>query len=184
MKLGGTTSTMHCLREQLAVLRTDCYRLAYSWCHSPSLADDLAQEAVTRGLAKLDQLRSPADLKPWLFRILVNAWRDHLRRQRPHDDIDDCILTDPTTPEQLHVRHTLKLRVREAISKLPQGQRIVVSLVDLQEASYAEVATILDIPIGTVMSRLCRARRTLSRLLLDADIAPVTQLHTKKRYEP
>jgi RNA polymerase sigma-70 factor (ECF subfamily) len=180
MQFQGRTAKSQRLREQIAGLRTDLYRLAYSWCHNTALAEDLAQEAITRSLASLEQLRNPDVLKPWLLRILVNAWRDHLRRQRPTDDIDDYVLTDSTTPEQLSIRHNMKQRVREAISTLPQGQRIVISLVDLQEASYAEVATVLDIPIGTVMSRLCRARRALSRLLLETDPNPVTQLHTKR----
>jgi RNA polymerase sigma-70 factor (ECF subfamily) len=181
MPFTGRTGKTQRLREQLAGFRMDLYRLAYSWCHNPTLAEDLAQEAITRGIAKLEQLRNPEDLKPWLLRILVNAWRDHLRRQRPTDDIDDYVLTDSTTPEQLSIRHNMKQRVRDAIATLPQGQRIVISLVDLQEASYAEVATILDIPIGTVMSRLCRARRALSKVLMESDINPsVTRLHTKR----
>lgn len=181
MPFTGKAAKTQRLREQLAGLRPDLFRLAYSWCHNPALAEDLAQEAITRGIAKLEQLRNTEDLKPWLLRILVNTWRDHLRRQRPTDDIDDVVLIDSTTPEQLSIRHNMKQRVRDAISNLPQGQRIVISLVDLQEASYAEVATILDIPIGTVMSRLCRARKALSKALMETGISSsVTQLHTKR----
>jgi len=159
------------------------FRLAYSWCHQSALADDLVQDAMARGLTKLDQLRDPAGLKPWMFRILVNVWRDHLRRQKPTDDIDNYVLTDEDSPELHWARQTIQQRVRAAVSNLPQGQRIVVSLVDLQDTSYAEAADILGIPIGTIMSRLCRARRTLAERLRDQDIPSVTPLHAK-RSEP
>lgn len=166
--------------QELAALRGDMFRLAYSWCHQSSLADDLTQEAMTRGLAKLHQLRDPNGLKPWVFRILVNVWRDYLRRQKPTDDIDNYVLTDDSSPEQHWARKTIQERVRAAVSSLPQGQRIVVSLVDLQDTSYAEAADILGIPIGTIMSRLCRARRTLAERLRDQEIPSVTPIHAKR----
>ena len=168
------------LREQIAALRGDMFRLAYSWCHQANLADDLVQDAMARGLAKLDQLRDPQGLKPWMFRILVNVWRDHLRRQKPDDDIDNYVISDGDSPEQHWTRQTVQDRVRAAVSKLPQGQRLVVSLVDLQDASYAEAAEILGVPIGTIMSRLCRARRTLAERLREQEIPSVTPLHAKR----
>lgn len=173
----------HKLREQIADLRGDMFRLAFSWCHQSALADDLVQDAMARGLSKLEQLRDPTVLKSWMFRILVNVWHDHLRRQKPHDDIDDYVITDETSPEQHWTRQTIQQRVRAAVSNLPQGQRIVVSLIDLQDTSYAEAADILGIPIGTIMSRLCRARRTLAEQLRDNDIPSVTTLYAK-RSEP
>ena len=168
------------LVEELANLRGDMFRLAYSWCHQASLADDLVQDAMSRGIAKIDQLRDPKGLKPWAFRILVNVWRDHLRRQKPTDDIDNYVITDDSSPEQHWARQTIQERVRAAVSKLPQGQRIVVSLVDLQDTSYAEAADILGIPIGTIMSRLCRARRALAEQLRDQEIPSVTPIHAKR----
>lgn len=152
------------LRQRLAQSRTALFRLAYLWCHDRALADDLTQEALAKAVAHADQLRDPARLRSWLYGILANCWRDHLRALRPTEDIDSieehCLAVD-LTPEHAASQAQLALRVRAAIDRLPLGQREVLALVDLEECSYAEAAEILQIPIGTVMSRLCRARGNL-----------------------
>lgn len=162
------------LVEQIKASRVRLYRLAFAWCHDAGLADDLAQEALTRGLARLEQLRESARLMSWLFAILNRCWIDHLRSQRA--DVDDEVLADLPSelpgPDSHAERQQTVNRVRTAIAALPLGQRQVVTLVDLEDFSYAEVADILAIPIGTVMSRLCRARASLKELLMEA---PATQ---------
>lgn len=145
-------------------MRPKLYRVAYSWCHNAELVDDLVQETMAKALRNASQLRDPELLSSWLFSILANCWRDHFRRNREMDDIDDledfrCV--SETTPEDTHAQSQIVSRVREAISRLPMGQRQVLTLVDLEEFSYIEVAEILSIPVGTVMSRLCRARKAL-----------------------
>ena len=160
------------LKQSIAEYRDNLYRVAYSWCHNPALADDLAQEAVTKALRNSGQLRDSATVKSWLYRILTNCWHDHFRRGRDTLDVDDVVLVDPDTPEFQHNRQQIVSQVRQAISRLPMGQRQALTLVDLEGCSYIEVAQILDIPIGTVMSRLSRARTTLKTLLLEADLAP------------
>lgn len=154
------------LRQQLVEQHGRLYRLAFSWCHNKHLAEDLAQETLTKGLKNLHQLREHNKLRGWLSHILVNCWRDYLRLYRELDDVDTCVLEDADTPEKIQVRQNLSDAVRRAIATLPQGQRMVITLVDLEECSYAEVADILEIPVGTVMSRLCRARRLLADRLL------------------
>ena len=155
------------LRQHLAAQRGRLYRIAYTWCHNRSLADDLVQETLEKALGNLQQLREPGKLRAWLGNILANCWRDYLRRHREVDDIDNYILETVETPERIHEREDLAHSVRTAVASLPQGQRMVLALVDLEECSYAEVAAILRIPVGTVMSRLCRARRSLAERLLD-----------------
>ena len=161
------------LVEQIRASRVRLYRLAFAWCHDAVLADDLAQEALTRGLARLVQLRESARLMSWLFAILNRCWIDHLRARR--NDLDDEALaelpSDLPGPEAHAERQETANRVRAAVAALPLGQRQVVTLVDLEEFSYAEVAEILAIPIGTVMSRLCRARGALRGLLLESQEA-------------
>lgn len=159
-------------RQRLEQSRTRLYRLAYSWCHDAALADDLAQEALEKALKKKDQLRDPAALETWLFSILTNCWRDHFRRSRDMVDIDDVPLEHPVTPELEHQQHEVVRAVRAAIAQLPVGQRQVLTLVDLEDCSYIEVAHILGVPVGTVMSRLCRARRALKEALLDSNVVP------------
>ena len=106
----------------------------------------------------------------WLCSILANCWHDHLRSRKEAtdiDDVDECELPESEQPDDDYAQNEIVRRVRQAVALLPTGQREVVTLVDLEEMSYAEVATILDIPIGTVMSRLSRARTTLRDKLKD-----------------
>lgn len=154
------------LRRRLEELRPRLYRLAYSWCHDATLADDLAQEALTKALARGEQLRDEQALESWLFSILNNCWRDHLRGRREFVDVDDldvAIVDESPSPEQRYASRQTVQRVRQAIAALPLGQRQVITLVDLEECSYAAVAAILGVPVGTVMSRLARARQALKQ---------------------
>lgn len=156
------------LRTQIELARSGLFRLAVMWCHDESLADDLTQEALAKALARSRQLRDHAKLRPWLYGILANCWRDHLRARRPMVDIDSieehCLATE-LSAEHTAGQAELAGQVRSAVAQLPLGQRTALALVDLEGFSYAEVAGILEIPVGTVMSRLCRARASL-RLLL------------------
>lgn len=153
-------------RATLEQSRARLYRMAYAWCHSAALADDLVQEALTKAIQKSSQLRDHQARDAWLFSILTNCYRDHFRRQRDMEDIDGMDLPHDCTPESENSVQQIVSKVRAAITKLPQGQRQVITLVDLEGFSYMEVATILGIPIGTVMSRLCRARAAMKILLL------------------
>ncbi len=162
------------LTERIEASRGHLYRVAFAWCHDAPLADDLAQEALARGLARTEQLRDAERLSSWLFSILHRCWIDHLRLRR--QDLDEEAIaelpSDLSGPEGHAEQQETVSRVRAAIAALPLGQRQVVTLVDLEEFSYAEVAAILSIPIGTVMSRLCRARAALRGLLEPAAVQP------------
>lgn len=158
-------------RASLEGSRPRLYRLAYSWCHNAELSEDLVQETLYKALKNSAQLRDKAVFASWLFRILANCWHDHLRQRRSTVDIDDMddlhetpFITRPT-PEDTHGENQLVARVRNAIDRLPLGQRQVLTLIDLEEFSYSETAEILDIPVGTVMSRVCRARQALKQHL-------------------
>jgi len=167
------------MRTRLDEHRSAMLRVAYSWCHDRALAEDLVQDTLVKALAQTESLRDPSRLKAWLFVILGNCFRDHLRRQRPHDDIDsidDELVAGGLRPDEAHEQAAIVARVRRAIESLPLGQRQVVTLVDLEGFAYAEVAGILDIPVGTVMSRLSRARAALRVLLLDQ--APAAETGT------
>ncbi len=131
------------------------------------LSDDLVQETLARALKNGWQLRDHKALESWLFGILMNCWRDHFRRLRVTEDIDNHPQTHDLTPEREHEQQRVTAKVRCAVAGLPEGQRHVLTLVDLEGCTYAEVAAILEIPIGTVMSRLCRARKALAEMLLE-----------------
>jgi len=159
-------------RLKLEKSRDRLYRLAYSWCHAPELADDLTQEALSKALKQGGQLKDLDAMDSWLFRILSNCWHDHLRAKRETQLFDEERHLHRMTPELINLRQQDIDSVREAVSRLPDGQRQVITLVDIEGCRYAEVAEILDLPIGTVMSRLCRARRTLKEQLLAKVSAP------------
>lgn len=153
-------------RAALEAHRARLYRIAYAWTRSPALADDLAQETLTKALVKAGQLRDPKASEAWLYSILSNCYRDHFRRLRETEDIDAMELASDASPEEESSQQQLIEKVRAAMMRLPEGQRQVVSLVDIEGFSYVEVAEILSVPIGTVMSRLCRARAALKEQLL------------------
>lgn len=157
-------------QQQFETIRPNLYRVAYSWSHNAALADDLVQEALVKALKNTSQLRDPALFNGWVFSILANCWRDHFRQHREMEDIDeieDYRCATQTTPEDDHSQSQVVSRVRDAVAQLPIGQRQVLTLVDLEGFPYTEVAAILAIPIGTVMSRLCRARQALKTLLME-----------------
>ena len=100
-----------------------------------------------------------------------------MRAQKDTVDIDDLALIGGSTPEDQHHESQIVIRIRQAIAELPEKQRQVVTLVDLAELSYSEVSEALDIPIGTVMSRLCRARQALRDSLVEFN-------HSQEKAEP
>ena len=186
MKILSLFCRSHVFHGQLEQSRVRLYRVAYSWSHDAALADDLVQETLSKALKNASQLRAPELLNSWLFSILTNCWRDHFRQHREMEDIDeieDYRCVHETTPEDEHAQTQIVDRVRGAVASLAMGQRQVLTLVDLEEFSYAEVAAILEIPVGTVMSRLCRARRTLKEMLQElapVQSAPISQIRRIK----
>ena len=185
MKILSLFCNSQTFQTQLELMRPKLYRVAYSWSHNASLADDLVQETLVKALNNSHQLREPSLMNSWLFSILANCWRDHFRRHRDMDDIDeldDYRYATHTTPEDAHAQSQIVSRIWDAVAKLPVGQRQVLTLVDLEEFPYVEVAAILSIPIGTVMSRLSRARQSLKVLLNElapqkpAQVAPLRRV--------
>jgi RNA polymerase sigma-70 factor (ECF subfamily) len=154
--------------RQLEESRPRLWRLAHTWCRNGALADDLVQDALSKGLKNHGQLRDEASLHAWLCGILANCWHDHLRSHKHMEDVadvDESMLIAEGTPEAECMQSQVVRSVRRAVAALPVPQHEVVTLIDLEEFSYAEVAAILEIPIGTVMSRLSRARNTLKEHL-------------------
>ena len=156
------------IRKELEKRRDLLYQIAYSWTHDPALADDLVQEALLKALKNANQLKDTGVLKAWLSKILHNCWYDHLRRTRETVDLDN-LPYELSSEADPNPRQDLIDRVRTMIERLPAGQRQVVTLVDIAGFSYAEISNILDIPIGTVMSRISHARKTLKKSLADYD---------------
>lgn len=153
-------------RTQVCESRTRLYRTAYSWCHNPDLADDLVQQTICKALEKHAQLRELSALNGWLFRIMYRCFVDQKRYNRETPFDESVMGIDEYTPYEATREANLVTRVRTALSTLSIDQRQVITLVDLEGFTYAEVAEIIDIPVGTVMSRLSRGRRALHKKLI------------------
>jgi len=165
-KLFGV-SQRRAFRRLVSNNRVRLYRMAYAWTNNPHLADDLVQQTLLKALRSQKQLRDFAAAEGWLFRILANCLTDYRRAKREFLSSDNLELVEKVTPEHQAGEQQLVQKVRQAVQKLPINHRQVVTLVDLEEFSYASVAQILEIPVGTVMSRLCRGRRALRNHLED-----------------
>jgi RNA polymerase sigma-70 factor (ECF subfamily) len=147
--------------------RERLYRMAYAWTHDPYLADDLVQQAICKALSNQKQLKDMSAAQSWLFRILANCLADYHRVKREFVSDHNLIEVEQKTPEWLTGEQELVKSVRNGVGQLPLPQRQVVTLVDLEGFAYTMVSEILEIPVGTVMSRLCRGRKALRTILVD-----------------
>lgn len=160
-------SQRRAFRKLVGNSRDRLYRMAYAWTHNPHLADDLVQQTMVKALSKQRQLKDPGAAEAWLFRIMSNCLKDYYRAKREVLVDDELVVVDNNTPEHETEERQLVRTVRRAVQKLPLAQCQVITLVDLEGFTYASVSEILEIPVGTVMSRLCRGRRALREFLID-----------------
>jgi RNA polymerase sigma-70 factor (ECF subfamily) len=168
-------------RNILSNSRGRLYRMAYAWTHDPALADDLVQQTHFKALRSQKQLRDIDAADAWLFRILANCLTDHHRARKELLSDDELISIEKRTPEHEAQDEQVAQRVRQAVRSLPLPQCQVVTLVDLEGFAYAAVSQILDIPVGTVMSRLSRGRRALRDRLLDVNTKKVVKSPSRMR---
>ena len=147
-------------------------RYARALTRDVGLADDLVQDCLARAIGKLDLWQTGTDLRAWLFTILHNQYVNYVRRA-----VREGVAVGLTDSEPLLTRappqgHRLELRdLDRAMAKLPEEQRSAILLVGLEGMRYEEVATILNVPVGTIRSRLSRGREALRKLL---DFVPDT----------
>ncbi len=136
----------------------------YRMCGNAQIAEDAAQEAFIQAWLHLPSYRPQTSLRSWLYRIAVNAATDMLRKEKRilPNALEDLPLQDPQLgPEALFFQEERTTMVRKAILSLPDASRAVLVLREYEGMSYHEIAEALDIPVGTVMSRLNYARKTL-----------------------
>ena len=151
------------------------YGYAMTLSRDQTEAEDLVQETYLRAVGAFGQLVPNSNLKGWLFVIMRNAWLNQLRHKRSGPrfiELDDEQGDLARWPDQrahdpyvLYLRKLERQEIREAIESLPVAYREIVVLRDIEGFSYQEIATLLDCPAGTVMSRLGRAREKLRTLL-------------------
>ena len=153
------------IHEQIVMLLPRLRRFARNLTRNPHDADDVVQIAVERALTRLDQWRSDARLDSWMFKIVRNAWIDELRARGRRDKVFLAEEAGENIGTDSMERETELLSVQAAMARLPEDQRVAVSLVLVEGLPYREAAEVLDVPIGTLTSRLARGREALQALL-------------------
>jgi RNA polymerase sigma-70 factor, ECF subfamily len=142
--------------------------VVYRMCGDTQIAEDAAQETFIQAWLHLSSFRPQTSLRNWLYRIAVNAATDILRKEKRilPDDIEEMPLTDSHPgPEAILFQMERTALIQREILSLPDASRAVLVLREYEEMSYHEIADTLDIPVGTVMSRLNYARRILKEKL-------------------
>lgn len=163
------------------------YRTALRLAGNAADAEDLVQETYLRAFRSLNQFQAGTNLRAWLFKILTNAFINDYRKRarRPRstslDNVEDYYLythlidsgiqPSSATPEDVVLAGITDDAVIHALESLPVEFRQVVLLADVEGFAYREIAEIMGIPVGTVMSRLHRARRRLQRSLVESSVA-------------
>lgn len=141
-------------------------RYARALTRDVAAADDLVQECLTRALGKLHLWQQGTDLRAWLFTILHNQYVNHIRQTAREGTTVGFSEREPLLTCAPQQGKRLELRdLERAIAKLPDTQRSVILLVGLEGMRYEEVSSVLDVPVGTIRSRLSRGREALRRLM-------------------
>jgi len=141
--------------------------VVYRMCGDAQVAEDAAQDAFIRAWQNLPGYKPQSAFRNWLYRIAVNAALDMLRREPKYaEDIDEIPLASPgIRPEGAIIQAELSLQIQQAVLSLPKASRSVLILREYEGLTYRDIANTLDIPLGTVMSRLNYARNRLRDIL-------------------
>lgn len=180
--------------ELISQYEKKVYNLAYRLTGNYDDASDVAQEAFLRAFGRIREFRGDSSFATWLFRIVSNACLDELRKRRRQrvTSLDEPVSTEEGDmqrqvadsgdgPEQSLERQEIRRAVQESINSLDEEFRMVVILRDIQGHSYEEIAMILDLSLGTVKSRLNRARHALKEKLISMELfAPKTVYSGRK----
>jgi RNA polymerase sigma-70 factor, ECF subfamily len=157
-------SPVSAFKSDLVGLVPKLRRFAYGLTGSRAEADDLVQAACERALKNEASFRPGTRMDSWMYRIVQNLWLDDRRRHTVRGtavDPETAGLSDGGRGSRLPEDRLLLAEVRAAMGRLPEAQRAVLALVAVEGLTYRETAEVLEVPIGTVMSRLARARDAL-----------------------
>jgi len=161
----STNEGLENIQEQIVALLPRLRRFARNLVRNPHDADDVVQIAVERALLRQDQWRSDARLDSWLFKILRNAWIDEVRSRGRQAKIFMPEEHGEHVGEASMEREIDRWTAETALTRLPEDQRLAVSLVLIEGLSYKDAAEVLEVPIGTLTSRLARGREALQGML-------------------
>jgi RNA polymerase sigma-70 factor, ECF subfamily len=158
----GVSDTERLIAEQIPRLR----RYARALIGDPVRSDDLVQEALVRGLSRSHLWQPGTDIRAWMFTILHNIHVNNQRQRHARAEYQELVDDQPEMATPATQEQSLAIRdLARALQLLPEPQRQVVLLVGLEGMNYKSVAAVLEIPVGTVMSRLHRGRESLRRLM-------------------
>lgn len=168
------------VRRGLGKLRPELYARALRLTRSPALADDVVQETMLRALRFETQYRPGTNLRAWVGQVLMSVFLTHCRRKKRERKALDNLHRDPCAWLKKDAKtkmNSLSARPTAALQSLPEGYRMAVQLVDIHDLSYREAAQRLEVPVGTIMSRLHRGRKMLAAELAEsAPDAPTTPM--------
>ena len=153
------------IRDDLIALLPRLRRFARTITRNVHDADDLVQLGLERALARADQWHTDSPLDSWMFRVLKNAWVDELRSRTRRNRVFAAEEEGEFVGDKSHEAQEHALSVQAAMQRLPEEQRLAVSLVLVEGLPYKEAAEVLGIPIGTLTSRLARGRENLQAML-------------------
>ena len=149
--------------------RDRMWAVALRTTRNRELASDCVQDAFISAFRRAESYRGDAAVTTWLHRIVVNACLDRLRRDKPTSELPEYELADK---RDAHASVDTRLDVREALDRLPEGQRLALVLVDMHGLSVAEAAAVLEVAEGTVKSRCSRGRDAMAELLREPSGQP------------
>jgi RNA polymerase sigma-70 factor (ECF subfamily) len=170
-RLPGARVTIEAqFREQLVALLPRLRRLARTIARSAADADDLVQVTVERALLHFEQRRPDSRLESWMFGIMKHAWIDEVRSRARRDRLFAPEEAGEHVGEAADQRQLEAMAMQSAMARLPDEQRLAVGLVLIEGLSYKEAAQVMDVPIGTLTSRLARAREALVAILNEGTV--------------
>lgn len=197
MEISSNSATQDWIGEAIEDVLDDLFGAALRLCRNKADAEDLVSDAIEKAIRNLGSLQSRDKFRPWIFRILTNGFYTECRKRKvrqetslseySEDDDEEFWLFDKLhqpfllwwgNPEQEFVNKLLREDLIKAMDELPENFRVVLVLSELDGFSYNEIASIVDVPIGTVRSRLSRARSMMQKSLwqysnvADEDLAP------------
>jgi RNA polymerase sigma-70 factor (ECF subfamily) len=159
--------TANAINNEIAALLPRLRRFARSIVYNRDDADDLVQIAVERGLGRSAQWEPGTRLDSWMFRIMKNAWIDEVRSRMRRDALFAPEEAGEHVGDGFAEAHQQRMAIEKAVSMLSDEHRMVIALVLVDGLPYKEAAEVLEIPMGTLTSRLVRARAALQELLSD-----------------
>ena len=168
----NTSETSQNIHDEIVLLLPRLRRFARNLVRNPHDADDVVQAAVEKALLRSGQWRRDARLDSWMFKIVRNTWIDEVRSRGRRDKLflaeeaGEHVGTQPIDSE------ITNMSVQAAMARIPEDQRVAVSLVLVEGLPYKEAAEVLDVPIGTLTSRLARGRDALQALLGPEGVEP------------